>query len=70
VRQSWNILAADQMSEFRKLFGPNQFVADAVQSTKQRLGHRSNRRVPGATVSCAAQKRLDKFGLYMYIHVL
>src|SRR5271167_3979023 len=35
LREERNILAADQMSEFRKLFGPNQFVADAAQSAEQ-----------------------------------
>ena len=32
VREARNILAADQMSEFRKLFCPSQFVADAAQT--------------------------------------
>ena len=32
LREARNVLAADQMSEFRKLFGPSQFVADAAQS--------------------------------------
>ncbi len=35
MREARNILAADQMSEFRKLFGPSQFVADAAQSDEQ-----------------------------------
>jgi len=35
LREARNILAADQMSEFRKLFGPNQFVAYAAQSAEQ-----------------------------------
>ena len=30
-----NVLAADQMGEFRKLFGPSQLVEDAAQSDKQ-----------------------------------
>ena len=29
LREARNVLAADQMSEFRKLFGPSQFVEDA-----------------------------------------
>src|SRR6202023_149270 len=33
--EAWNVLAADQMGEFRKLFGPSQFVEDAAQSDKQ-----------------------------------
>ena len=32
VREARNILAADQMSEFRKLFCPSQFVADAAET--------------------------------------
>jgi hypothetical protein len=35
LREARNILAADQMSEFRKVVGPNQFVADAAQSAEQ-----------------------------------
>src|SRR5712691_10188492 len=35
LREARNILAADQMSEFRKFFGPDQFVADAAQSAEQ-----------------------------------
>ena len=34
-RETRNVFAADQMSEFRKLFGPSQFVEDAAQSDKQ-----------------------------------
>ena len=37
-KSSWkarNVLAADQTSEFRKLFGPGQFVQDRAQSEKQ-----------------------------------
>jgi len=30
-----NVLAADQMSEFRKLFSPSKLVEDAAQSDKQ-----------------------------------
>lgn len=41
-----------------------------ARGTKQKFAHRSKHRVPSATVSCAAQKRVDKRGLYMYIHVL
>ena len=37
LREARNILAADQMSEFRKLFGPSQFVADAAQSDEAEL---------------------------------
>ena len=32
LRDARNVLAADQMSEFRKLFGPSQFVQDGAQS--------------------------------------
>ena len=32
VRGTRNVFAADKMSEFRKLFGPSQFVADAAQT--------------------------------------
>src|ERR1700730_16798349 len=35
VWEARNILAADQMGEFRKLFGPSQLVEDAAQSDKQ-----------------------------------
>jgi hypothetical protein len=31
LRETRNVFAAEQMSEFRKLFGPSQFVADAAQ---------------------------------------
>jgi hypothetical protein len=41
-----------------------------ARGTKQKFALRSNHRVPSATVSCAAQKRVDKPGLYVYIHVL
>jgi hypothetical protein len=34
VWEARNILAADQMGEFRKLFGPRQLVEDATQSDK------------------------------------
>src|SRR5208283_4709461 len=34
LREARNILAADQMSKFRKLFGPGQFVADAAQTNE------------------------------------
>src|SRR5882724_7026344 len=34
LREARNVLAADQMGEFRKLFGPSQFVEDAAQSDK------------------------------------
>ena len=33
--EAWNVLAADQMGEFRKLFGPSQFVTDAAQGDEQ-----------------------------------
>ena len=33
-----------------------------ARGTKQKFAHRSNHRVPSATVSCAAQKRVDKPG--------
>jgi hypothetical protein len=35
LREARNILAANQMSEFRKLLGPSQLVEDAAQSDKQ-----------------------------------
>ena len=35
LREARNVLAADQMSEFRKLFGPSQLVEDAAQSDEQ-----------------------------------
>jgi hypothetical protein len=35
VREAGNVFAADQMGEFRKLFGPSQLVEDAAQSDKQ-----------------------------------
>ncbi len=35
VRGTRKVFAADQMSEFRKLFGPSQFVADAAQTDEQ-----------------------------------
>ncbi len=35
LREARNVLAADQMSEFRKLFGPSEFVEDAAQRDKQ-----------------------------------
>jgi hypothetical protein len=41
-----------------------------ARGTKQKFAHRSKHRVPSATVSCAAQKRVDKRELYVYIHVL
>lgn len=41
-----------------------------ARGNKQKFAHRSNHRVPSATVSCAAQKRVDKPELYVYIHVL
>ncbi len=31
LRETRNVLAADQMGEFRKLFGPSQFIEDAAQ---------------------------------------
>src|SRR5437870_12502080 len=34
LRATRNILAADEMSEFRKLFAPRQFVQDGAQSDK------------------------------------
>jgi hypothetical protein len=34
-RETRNVFAADQMGEFRKLFGPSQLVEDAAQSDKQ-----------------------------------
>jgi hypothetical protein len=34
LRAARNVLAADQMGEFRKLFGPSQLVEDAAQSDK------------------------------------
>ena len=34
LREARNVLAADQMGEFRKLFGPSQLVEDAAQSDK------------------------------------
>jgi hypothetical protein len=34
-RETRNVFAADQMGEFRKLFGPRQLVEDAAQSDKQ-----------------------------------
>jgi hypothetical protein len=42
LREAREVLAADQMSEFRKLFHPRQFVADAAQSEEPvaiRCGH-------------------------------
>ena len=35
LREARNVLAADQMGEFRKLFGPSQFVEDGAQSDEQ-----------------------------------
>ena len=32
LRQARNVLAADQIGEFRKLYGPSQLVEDAAQS--------------------------------------
>ena len=34
-RETRNVFTADQMGEFRKLFGPSQLVEDAAQSDKQ-----------------------------------
>jgi hypothetical protein len=36
------------------------FRGGLARGTKQKFAHRSNHRVPSATVSCAAQKRVDK----------
>ena len=35
LRETRDVFAADQMGEFRKLFGPSQLVEDAAQSDKQ-----------------------------------
>ena len=37
LREARNILAADQMSKFRKLFGPGQFGTDATQTMRRRI---------------------------------
>ena len=45
LREARNVLAADQMSEFRKLFRPGQFIEDAAQMDEQvDIGCRRQRR--------------------------
>ena len=63
LREARNVLAADQMGEFRKLFRPSQFVEDAAQSDepvdigcgRQRRRLRVQARHPAEDVWLAAQ---------------
>ncbi len=63
LREARNVLAADQMSEFRKLFGPRQFVEDGAQSdepvdigcSRERRHLRAQARHPAEDVGLTAQ---------------
>ncbi len=63
LRETRNVLGADQMGEFRKLFGPSQLVEDAAQMDeqvdtgcrRQRRRLRAQARHPAEDVGIAAQ---------------
>jgi len=49
LRGTRNVFAAEEMSEFRKLFGPSQFVQDGAQSDE---ADDIGRRPSGGTCEC------------------